>query len=136
MDIFEQLRRDEGFGAKPYRDSAGKTTIGFGRNLDDVGISEAEANYLLENDVGNAIGRLRHNLPWVDSLDEARFGVLVNMCFNLGIQGLLQFRDMLGKTQQGLYDEAAAAMQDSVWYHQLPIRAKRLVTQMQKGEWQ
>ena len=33
------LRRDEGCVLNPYRCTAGKLTIGIGRNLDDVGIS-------------------------------------------------------------------------------------------------
>jgi len=136
MDIFEQLKRDEGLRLKPYTDTVGKLTIGIGRNLDDVGISEAEANYLLGNDVAIATSALRQRLPWVDDLDEARLGVLQNMCFNLGIGGLLKFPSMLGKLQQKLYDEAAAEMMDSAWYHQVGDRAKRLVLQMQKGEWQ
>lgn len=114
----------------------GKLTIGIGRNLDDVGISEAEANYLLGNDVAQATSGIRQKLPWVDELDDARMGVLVNMAFNMGISGLLKFPAMLGKLQQKLYDEAAAEMMDSAWYHQVGDRAKRLVTQMQTGAWQ
>lgn len=136
MDIFEQLRRDEGVRLKPYRDTVGKLTIGIGRNLDDVGISEAEANYLLGNDVAKATSGVRQKLPWVDSLDDARMGVLVNMAFNMGVDGLMKFPGMLGKLQRGLYDEAAAEMVDSAWYHQVGDRAARLVKQMQTGVWQ
>ena len=136
MDIFEQLKRDEGLRLKPYKDTVGKLTIGIGRNLDDVGISEAEANYLLGNDVAKATSAIRQTLPWADDLNEARMGVLVNMAFNMGIAGLLKFPGMLGKLQRGLYEEAAAEMVDSAWYHQVGERAKRLVTQMQTGIWQ
>lgn len=136
MDIFDQLKRDEAVRLKPYRDTVGKLTIGVGRNLDDVGLSEAEANYLLGNDVAKATSGIRQKLPWVDSLDDARMGVLVNMAFNMGVDGLLKFVGMLGKMQRGLYDEAAAEMIDSAWYHEVGDRAKRLVIQMQKGEWQ
>ncbi len=145
MDIFEQLRRDEKVEAKPYRDNStrigfegkpGKLTIGVGRNLDDVGLSDAEINYLLGNDVAKATGGVRMKLPWVDELDDARMGVLVNMTFNMGVDGLLKFVGMLGKLQRKLYDESAAEMVDSAWYHQTGDRAKRLVKQMQTGEWQ
>ena len=136
MDIFEQLKRDEDIKLKPYKDTVGKLTIGIGRNLDDVGISEAEANYLLGNDVAKATSGIRQNLPWADDLNDARMGVLINMAFNMGVSGLLKFPGMLGKLQRKLYDEAAAEMIDSAWYHQVGDRAKRLVTQMQTGEWQ
>ena len=51
----EQLLRHEGLRLKPYRCTAGKLTIGIGRNLDDCGISQKEAYALLDNDkIGRA----------------------------------------------------------------------------------
>jgi lysozyme len=55
--LIEQLRRDEGCVLKPYRDQVGKLTIGVGRNLDDVGISSDEAEYLLANDIVKRMGQ-------------------------------------------------------------------------------
>jgi lysozyme len=49
--IKAQLVRYEGLRLKPYRCTAGKLTIGIGRNLDDCGISQTEAYVLLENDI-------------------------------------------------------------------------------------
>ena len=49
QDLIEDLKRDEGFRSHPYRDTVGKLTIGYGRNLDDVGISEREAEQLLHH---------------------------------------------------------------------------------------
>lgn len=57
-DIILDLKLDEGLRLKPYRDTVGKLTIGIGRNLDDVGISEAEAEYLLSNDLDRTISDL------------------------------------------------------------------------------
>lgn len=136
MDIVSQLIRDEGLKLKPYRDKVGKLTIGVGRNLEDVGISNQEASMLLDNDIATATSGIRQNLPWVDELDDARMGVLVNMAFNMGVKGLLGFPGMLGKLQRKLYEEAAAEMVDSAWYNQVGDRAKRLVVQMRTGEWQ
>ena len=51
QDLIAQLKRHEGFRAKPYQCSANKTTIGYGRNLQDVGITEGEAVSLLNNDI-------------------------------------------------------------------------------------
>ena len=46
--IKEQLVRHEGLRLKPYRSSAGKLTIGIGRNLDDRGIRQKEAQATLK----------------------------------------------------------------------------------------
>ena len=140
-----QLLRDEGFSGKPYRDTSkqigfegkpGKLTIGIGRNLDDVGISQVEAGYLLGNDLNRAIGKLAQALPWTGGLDAARLGVLINMAFNEGIGHLLEFRKMLAALENFDYETAAAEMKDSNWYRQVGTRAWRLVTQMQSGVWQ
>ncbi|MGH9501677.1 MAG: glycoside hydrolase family protein [Terriglobales bacterium] len=141
-----QLTRDEGLELKPYRDNSkaigfedkpGKLTIGVGRNLDDVGISRDEADYLLTNDIKlRAIGMLAKQLPWTGALDAPRLGVLANMTFNEGMGHLLEFRNMLAALERSDYETAAAEMKDSLWYRQVGTRAWRLVTQMQTGVWQ
>lgn len=136
MDIFAQLRRDEDVKYKPYRDSVGKLTIGVGRNLDDVGIAPDECQLMLENDVNKVIVELRGQFPWFNSLNDARQGVMINMGFNMGIHGLLQFRNTLECIQAGQYDQAADEMMQSKWAEQVGSRAHRLSIQMRLGEWQ
>lgn len=136
MTILDQLRRDEGIRLKPYTDSVGKLTIGIGRNLTDVGISEDEANTLLFNDLAKVQTQLSEQLPWVADLDEARQGVLENMCFNLGIHGLMEFKITLHFMQTKEFDRAADAMLSSRWAEQVGPRAQRLAIQMRTGEWQ
>ena len=136
MTIIDQLRRDEGVRLKPYRDSVGKLTIGVGRNLDDVGISSDEADFLLSNDVAYAQRMLEQALPWTVGLGDARNGVLLNMTFNMGIGGLLEFKETLAKIQSGDYAGAAQHMLDSKWAEEVGPRSHRLALQMESGEWQ
>lgn len=136
MTIIEQLLRDEGLKLKPYLDSVGKLTIGVGRNLDDVGISVDEAHVLLANDIAHAANMLEQALPWAMNLDPARQGALLNMCFNMGIGGLLQFKKALEAMQAGDFNAAVREFEDSKWYAQVGSRAYRLCTQIASGEWQ
>ena len=136
MGIFDQLKRDEGCRLTPYKDQVGKLTIGYGRNLDDVGISLDEANTLLQNDVRKAVADVNQHLPWAKGLDDARLGVLINMAFNMGIAGLLQFKNTLALIEAGEFDQAADAMLESKWATQVGPRAHRLAVQMRSGEWQ
>jgi lysozyme len=140
MDIHDrliaQLARDEGLRLKPYRDTVGKLTIGVGRNLDDTGISPDESKVLLGNDIDKASAALRTQLPWTVNLDDARFGALVNMTFNMGIGTMLKFKDTLAHIQAGDYASAADSMLQSQWARQVGARAQRLATQMRSGEWQ
>src|SRR5262245_15035589 len=135
MTLREQLMRDEGRVLHPYKDSVGKLTIGYGRNLDDVGISEQEAELMLDSDIQRTNIDLHAYLPWVFHLDKPRLGVLANMAFNMGIGGLLQFKKMLAAVQASDWERASAEMLDSKWAHQVGERATRLAAQMRDGVW-
>jgi lysozyme len=128
-----ELVRDEGLRLKPYRCTAGKLTIGVGRNLEDRGISESEAAVLLENDIRQVEADLERRLPFFRSLTDARQRVLVNMGFNLGVPGLLKFENTLKLIEAGKYADAAAAMLDSKWAKQVGARAARLSQMMKEG---
>lgn len=141
--IIDQLMRDEGFRADVYVDTVGKRTVGYGHNLDTnplpdltFPITEAQAAQILGRDVERISRFLVQALPWVTTLDDARLGVLQNMAFNLGVNGLLGFHRTLADVQAGAYATAASDMKDSKWYNEVGDRAVRLVQQMLSGEWQ
>lgn len=124
--LIGQLRVDEGIRLKPYVDTVGKQTIGIGRNLTDVGISESEATELCLNDIKRSMAALDAQLPWWTSLDDKRQQALVNMCFNMGIQRLLGFHNFLGFLEAGNYAAAGDEMLKSLWANQVGQRAQRL----------
>lgn len=128
-----QLRLHEGERLKPYRCTAGKLTIGIGRNLDDRGITREEAAFLLENDIKQGEAELLRALPWVATLDEVRQRVLLDMVFNMGIAGVLAFKNTLATIQAGDYQRAASMMLDSKWAKQVGARAERLSRMMATG---
>jgi lysozyme len=136
MTLVEQLKRDESTRLKPYTDTVGKLTIGTGRNLTDVGISNDESDYLLANDIARTEAELLKALPWTASLDDARQSALINMGFNLGVPGLLEFRHTLGLIQSGDYEAASDEMLNSRWAAQVGARAHRLALQLKTGVWQ
>jgi len=126
------LIRHEGMRLKPYKDTIGKLTIGIGRCLDDVGISEDEALMLLEHDLESAIKWVR-TLVDFDSLDTVRQEVLVNMAFNVGIARLREFVHMLNAVAEGDFEKASKEMLDSVWAGQVGARALELAERMRTG---
>ncbi len=130
--LAEDLLRDEGLRLKPYRCTAGRLTIGVGRNLDDRGITESEALLLLDNDIKDCWGRLAAAQPWVLAAPEVVQEVLVNMCFNLGLAGLLGFRQTLALLQAGRSAEAAVAVLRSKWAGQVGARAERLAQRLRE----
>jgi lysozyme len=129
----KQLEIDEGRRERIYKDSVGKITCGVGRNLSDVPFSDDEIDLMLNNDVNKVCRQLDDKLPWWKNLTDVRQQVLANMAFNLGINGLLGFKNTLGMIQTGNYSGAAKAMLDSKWAMQVGNRANRLSDMMKRG---
>jgi len=128
-----ELRRDEGVRLKPYTDSVGKLTIGIGRNLTDVGISNPEASYLLVNDVASAEAQLNAHLSWWGTMSDARQRALLNMCFNMGWPKLSKFTTTIGHLQAGRYTAASATVLQSLWAQQVGVRADRISGMFRNG---
>lgn len=138
-EITKQLRRDEGVVEHAYQDHLGWWTIGVGRLIDKRKggrLTDDEIDYLLANDIAEKERELEASVSFYKRLDEARKGVLLNMAFNLGVQGLLGFRNTLKLIETGKYEEASKEMLKSKWASQVGDRAVRLSKQMLTGEWQ
>lgn len=133
--LTDMLVDHEGMRRKPYRCTAGKLTIGVGRNLDDRGISPDEAMYMLANDIRDSRRELSAAFPWFDKLDEVRQAVLIDMCVNLGLSRLQGFRNTLSLIGVGKYEAAAQEMLNSKWAEQVGRRAQRLSRMMATGHW-
>jgi lysozyme len=134
--LIEQLKRHEGIRLKPYKCTSNKLSIGIGRNLEDIGITEKEAEMLLLNDIEEAKKQLLHHMPWTQQLDEVRFSALLNFVFNVGIGTALKFVNAMAQLKDENYDMAAQELLDSRWAKQVGNRAKEVAEQLRTGEWQ
>ncbi len=141
--LVEQLWRDEGEVKKggrhvAYKDHLGYLTLGCGRLIDERrggGLSDAEAEYLLSNDIREKTEELKAAIPWIDSLSETRRSALINMSFQLGVDGLLKFKKTLALIEKKEYHKASKEMLNSLWARQTPSRAMRISRQIRTGEW-
>lgn len=139
MDTYEQLKRDEGEVLHAYQDHLGFWTIGIGILIDKRkggGLRPEESEFIFRNRLKLLESELNDRLPWITRLDPARRGVLVNMAFQMGVAGLLGFKNTLAMIEAGKYQDAAKAMLQSKWATQTPARAQRLSNQMATGDWQ
>lgn len=134
--ITETLKSDEGLRLHAYQDHLGYWTIGYGRLIDERrggGISQAEAETLLRNDILRVTAELVKRRPDFETLPENVQAALVNMAFQLGVNGVLAFRNMWGALDRRDWDDAADHALDSRWAAQTPNRAKRVTDQIRKG---
>ena len=130
--LLNQIKRHEGFRKHVYQCTAGYNTIGIGRNLDSVGITENEAEYLLNNDLQEAV-KMARSLNCYKKLSRRRKQVLINMIFNIGLPRLKGFKKFLKALDDEDYPLAAFEMLDSKWATQVGNRAIELSEQMKEG---
>ena len=153
--FLDKLIEHEGMVLTVYEDSLGIETIGIGRNLKDRGITkeeldamdfpsidavyehgitEADAAYLLENDVQIVEDELLKSHPCVAELDSVRQLVLVDMAFNMGVPRLCKFKKMWAGIHENDFRTAAKEMLDSRWAVQVKRRSHKLAHAMHHGE--
>lgn len=141
-DTIQRLVYNEGIRLEPYYCTAKKLTIGVGRCLDTNPLTQEEINfighdcrtkpitkeqafYLLRHDIDKVKKQLDKKLPWWKNLNEDRQYVLIDMCFQIGLAGLLKFKNMLANLSTGFYEKAADEIMNSAYAKQTPGRAER-----------
>ena len=122
MKIEELLIKHEGLELKPYKDTRGILTIGVGRNLEDNGIEQDEALYMLENDINRCKNELREIFNDFDELPENVKLVLIDMIFNLGKSRFLKFKHMISAVKNRNWENMIKEMKDSKWCRELKNR--------------
>lgn len=127
------IAEHESLRLTPYRCSAGKVSIGFGRNIEERGISKEEAYFMLRNDVALCIAELSE-LFWFNIQPNGVKKALINMCYNLGLPKLVKFEKMIGALRRKDYDRAAKEALDSLWAKQVGKRAQDIANVIRKGK--
>lgn len=147
MNLKERLMVHEGIELKPYMDccgkcwrecgcdpdQTGKLTIGVGRNLEDVGITQDEALAMLDSDIAKSRADA-DTFYWFGNLNAARQDVVVEMIFNLGLEGFREFKETIKATANENWGLASAEMLNSEWANQVGMRAVTLAKIMLSGE--
>ena len=146
--LTDQLKRHEGYRKRMYLCTAGKETIGFGYNLKanplhlsnleignayKNGMNEVEAERILKLMISKCVDQLEEAIPFINKLDTVRQDCLINMCFNMGLVGLLKFKKALLLVKAGDYQKASIEMLNSKWSKDVGNRALELSTQMKSG---
>lgn len=137
-----ELKLDEGevkIGGRHvvYNDHLGFATLGIGRLVDrrrGGGISDAEALMLLSNDIEERHQLLLRSMPVYKSLDAVRQRAVLNMSFQLGVQGVLEFKRMIAALTRRDYAAAAVECLMSDYGKQTPARAKRVADMIETGK--
>ena len=133
LRLISMLKRHEGLSLKVYLCTSKKQSIGYGRNLDDVGITMEEAEFLLKSDMRQAIDDAYAIFPLMFEYTENRQMALINMAFNLGKTRLRRFIGMIYAINRGDWEKAADEAIDSLWYKQVGGRAVEIANLLRRG---
>jgi len=138
--LINMLKRHEGVKPYAYKCTAGKITVGVGRNIDPdggIGLSPCEVDFMLGNDIDRVEEELYAALPWLSGskIAEPRYDALINMCFNLGLPRFLKFKKALSAMEAGNYEIAAVEFLDSRWAKQVGKRADEVAEMIRTGEY-
>lgn len=115
--LISRLVEHEGIKKSAYQDSLGYWTIGVGRLIDErknCGLSTDEIFYLLRNDLSSIRQKLSV-YPWFIRQDIVRKDSLIELAFNIGVNGLLGFKNMISALAVNNYAVAAKELLDSSW---------------------
>lgn len=140
VELRRILKRHEGTGPMRagrfllYPDTEGIWTAGYGRNMQDRGLSQTEAEFLLDNDLDNVDAALRSLFPWYAALDPVRRWALIDMGF-MGPHKLLNFKKMNAALERGDYATATREALDSKWKTDIgPTRSGDVARMLETGE--
>lgn len=134
-DLVEDLKLEEGWRPQPYRDHLGFLTIGYGFLIDpekSVALPRVVGEHWLLYEAAKKVDQLEKLWEPFKHQPEEVQRALGNMCYNLGVGGVLKFKHMLAALEEGDRETAAEEALDSKWAKQVPMRAKR-VTDLIRG---
>lgn len=142
----QMLKTHEGFRSKPYFDCCGKffrdcrcekqgkLHIGWGQNIESVGVNEMEANFMLSNRIAEVLQECTNAFTWFNYLSVPRQDVVADMVYNLGLPTFRGFKRMIAALRVQNYPLAAKEMLDSRWARRLVSRSSYLERIMRTGE--
>ena len=120
--LVDRILENEGFKAKPYQCSEGVWTIGHGITY----LTEEESKRIVADRIAEKHLGLGGTLDWYNDLPPEVQGVILEMTFQMGTSGMLQFRKMIEAMKDKDWKRASLEMKDSKWYRQTPNRCERL----------
>jgi len=140
--LIERIKDNEGYKISPYKDTVGKWTVGYGRNLEDNPLDTSEVlelfnatkftddgaaerffDTLLNSDIEKHAEELQDRLAIFPMCSSNEQTVLIDMAFNLGVSTLLSFKGMLHALDNEDHAQAAAELLDSQYAEQVKTRA-------------
>jgi lysozyme len=125
--LVDSIKINEGFRGDVYKDHLGFDTVGFGTKMP---LDEDEAELLLTHRLKKKIKEIEAKEPYINKLPLEKQEIVIEMAYQMGVTGVMNFKNMWVALKENDYKTAGAEMLDSLWAKQTPNRAKELSDKM------
>ena len=126
VSLINKIKKHEGFKSTVYKCTEGYDTIGYGFAIKDLFLDEDIAELILVRNLAVLVERIKKTFPWVNDAPKEIQDVVVDMCYQLGVNGFSKFKKTIYFLETEQYEEASTEMLDSLWAKQTPNRAQEL----------
>ena len=139
MNLKESIKIHEGFRSSVYLCPTGHPTVGYGFRVADLSADELALNAgvvepmskevaekILDIKITKFKKQVYNALPWLTYAPMDIQDALCEMAYQMGVSGLLGFKNTLAMIKAKRYSEAAENMLKSKWATQTPKRAKQI----------
>ena len=140
LKLIKRIKKNEGFSPAPYKDQLGFLTIGYGhlilsneKHLIETKPNKVELEKLFIQDFKNAVKDYKKYLK-KNTSNKKEEELLIEMVFQIGISGVLKFKNLLGNMRKKNKHLVCFEMMNSLWYNQTPNRVKELIKIFIKDE--
>ncbi|MBQ8609916.1 MAG: glycoside hydrolase family protein [Campylobacter sp.] len=146
MNLIDSIKENEGFRDHIYKDTLGFDTIGYGFKCDSLTCDELELNdgiiEPMSKEVADKILRLKlakltskvyDAIPWLNNSPKQVQEVVIEMAYQMGVDGVLKFKNTLNFIKENDYKNASSNMMKSLWAKQTPNRAKKLANIIERA---
>ena len=126
MSLIDSIKEHEGYVGIVYKDSLGIDTIGYGFAIKDLELDRDICDIILERKLHTLEDSVNFKFSWYIYMPQEIKDVVMEMCYQLGVNGFSKFKKTISYLQNRQFEEASVEMLDSLWAKQTPNRAKEL----------
>ena len=142
LSLKKKIKKNEGFRNKPYLDSLGHPTIGYGHLITNKEKKTFKGKFskkfllkLFDKDFKKALTDYKKNFNHKKHSKNTK-EVLIEMVFQLGIKKQQKFLKLNNHVKKNNMFLAALEMKNSLWYKQTPKRVDGLLKLLLKKEYE
>lgn len=146
MNLIDSIKENEGFRDHIYKDTLGFDTIGYGFKCDSLTRDELELNggiiepmskevadKILKKKLAKLTSKVYDAIPWLNNSPKEVQEVVIEMAYQMGVGGVLKFKNTLNFIKENDYKNASSNMMKSLWAKQTPNRAKKLANIIERA---